>query len=118
MKNNLPVGNLGEDIARKYLEDRGYSFVEQNYKNKYAEIDLIMKREDKLIFVEVKTRIGEETGAPEDALNRNKINRLVRNASMYAMKRKCDDYRIDGVCIVLDSRNQVQRINHYENINL
>ncbi len=116
-KNNLPIGKLGEEIAKNFLEDKGYSFIEQNYRNKYAEIDLIMKYEDALIFIEVKTRIGEQFGAPEDALNRNKINRLVRNANMYAMRKKCDNYRIDGVCIVLDEEMKVQRINHHKDIN-
>lgn len=115
--NNLSIGNLGEDIARRYLEDKGYNFIEQNHRNKYAEIDLIMEHENALIFVEVKTRIGEQFGLPEDALNKKKINRLIRNAVMYAKNKKCDNYRIDGVCIVLDEYRQIHRIDHYKDLN-
>jgi len=117
-RDNLKIGYLGEKIAQEYLEDRGYFFVEQNYRNKYAEIDLIMKYENKLVFVEVKTRIGEQFGTPEDALNKNKLGRLTRNADIYAIKKGCNNYRIDAICIVLDSQNQIKRINHYENVNL
>ena len=115
-KDNLSIGNLGEDLARKYLEDRGYEILEQNYRNKYAEIDIVAKEKDTVVFVEVKTRIGEQLGTPEDALNKNKMRRLVRKADMYAMRQKFDIYRIDAICIVLDETKQIQRINHYQNI--
>jgi len=118
-EHNLNIGRLGEDIAKEYLEKKGYSIVDQNYKNKYAEIDLIIKDKDSLVFVEVKTRIGEQFGPPERALNRDKMHRLVRNAQAYmAYKAKnYKSYRIDSVCIVLDEDNQIKRLDHYENIN-
>ncbi len=115
-KYNLETGNLGESMARDYLKNKGYSILEQNYENKYAEIDIIAKEKDTVVFVEVKTRIGEQFGTPEDGLSKNKMNRLLRNANIYAMKKKYDNYRIDAICIVLDRARQIQRINHYQNI--
>ena len=124
-EHNLNIGYLGENIAKEYLEKKGYSIVDQNYKNKYAEIDLIVKDKDKdkdkdsLVFVEVKTRMGEQFGIPEDAINRDKLRRLIRNAQVYMMKMKKNynmDFRIDVVCIVLDENKQPMRIDHYENI--
>ncbi len=117
-EHNLEIGHLGEDIARRYLEKKGYFIVDQNYKNKYAEIDLIVKDKDSLVFVEVKTRINEHFGIPEDAINRNKLRRLIRNAQVYMMRKNYDlDFRIDAVCIVLDENKQPLRIDHYKNIN-
>ncbi len=117
-EHNLNIGRLGEQIAKEFLEKKGYSIVEQNYKNKYAEIDLIVKHKDSLVFVEVKTRIGEQFGVPEDAINRNKLRRLIRNAQVYMMKKNRGmDFRIDAVCIVLNKDKQPKRIDHYENIN-
>lgn len=116
-KHNLEIGYLGESIAKKYLQKKGYFIVEQNYKNKYAEIDLIARNKDTLVFVEVKTRIGEQFGTPENAINRNKMGRLIRNARAYiARARKPCLYRIDAICIVLDENKQARRIDHYENI--
>ena len=123
-EHNLNIGRLGEDIARRYLEKKGYIIIGQNYKNKYAEIDLIARHKDSLVFVEVKTRIGEQFGVPEDAINRNKLHRLIRNAQVYMMRKNYDlphgkasmDFRIDVVCIVLDENKQPIRIDHYENI--
>ncbi len=119
-KFNLEKGNLGENIARKYLEEKGYKILEQNYKNKYGEIDLIAKYKNDLVFIEVKTRIGEQFGIPEDAINRDKVYRIIRNSQAYMLKNQSKQkiYRIDAICIVLNENEKVERINHYENITL
>lgn len=118
---NLDLGYLGEKIAKEYLEKKGYSIIEQNCRNKYGEIDLVacrVQEEDTLVFVEVKTRIGEQFGTPEDAINRSKIHQLIRNAQVYIAKTKYNmvKYRIDAICIVLDGNRRPKRVNHYENI--
>jgi len=116
---NLNIGDLGETIAKNFLKKKGYKIVEQNCRNKYGEIDLICREKDVLVFVEVKTRIGEQFGTPEDALNKNKIHRLIRNAQAYIARKGLNmiNYKIDAICIVLDKNNKLKRINHYENIN-
>ena len=43
------VGKIGEDLAREYLEKEGYKIVEQNYKTKYAEIDLVAEKASKFL---------------------------------------------------------------------
>ncbi|HEY4509531.1 MAG TPA: YraN family protein [Candidatus Paceibacterota bacterium] len=113
------VGRLGEDLARKYLEKKGYRILEQNYRTRYAEIDLVAKQKDVLVFVEVRTKIGERFGTPEETLNPRKLQKVKRNAFSYASRVKWDKvYRVDAVCIVLDENHQVQRLNHYENISV
>ena len=70
------IGNEGEEIARKYLENKGYSIVEQNYRTKRAEIDIIARLrqgfgglgKDILVFVEVRTKHHERYGTPEDTI--------------------------------------------------
>ena len=117
-KYNLELGNLGEKIAKKYLENKGYKIIEQNCRNKYGEIDLICRDRDCLIFIEVKTRSKEQFGTPEDALNKNKIQRLIKNSEAYMLRKGYRvNYRIDAICIVLDKDKRPKRIDHYENIN-
>lgn len=115
---NYELGQLGEEMAKEYLKNKGFEILEHNCKNKYGEIDLVCKDKDCLVFVEVKTRVGELFGGPEGALNKKKIRRLVRNANAYmAFKAKeLSSYRIDAVCIVLAQNREVQRIDHYQNI--
>ncbi|MCK4518477.1 MAG: YraN family protein [Candidatus Omnitrophica bacterium] len=116
---NLETGYMGEAIAKKYLEDNGYRVVELNYRTKYAEIDLIAYDKDVLVFIEVRTKIGEQFGTPEETINKNKISRLIRNAEAYIAIKNCQkECRIDAFCVVLDKNRKVERLNHYKNITL
>ena len=116
-KFNLQTGSLGENIAKEYLEDKGYKIIKRNYKTKYAEIDIIAKNKDILVFVEVRTKKGEQFGTPEDTLNKIKLVKVKRNAIAYsAAKRWQGLCRIDAICIVLNQDNVVKRMKHYENI--
>lgn len=54
LNNNL--GKYGEDRIAMWLEDQGFTVLERNFKQRYGEIDLIAKKKDLLVFVEVKTR--------------------------------------------------------------
>ena len=114
---NLVIGYLGEAIAKKYIQNKGYKVIEQNYKTKYAEIDLIARDKRTLVFIEVRTKVGERFGSPEESLNRSKINKLVKNTAAYVVQKgyikRC---RIDAVCIVLDKKEKIKRVNHYQNI--
>ena len=65
------VGNLGEDLAKKFLKKRKYKILDCNYYIKGGEIDLITKDKNsgELVFVEVKTRSSNLGGWPEQAVN-------------------------------------------------
>ena len=115
---NLKTGKLGEEIAKKYLENKGYKIIEQNYKTKYGEIDLVARTRTVLVVVEVRTKIGEDFGTPEESLDKKKIRRVWLNALAYVGKNHWNgDYRVDAVCIVLSSaKHKPERMEHYENI--
>ncbi|MCX6720359.1 MAG: YraN family protein [Candidatus Staskawiczbacteria bacterium] len=122
------VGKIGEDLARKYLEKEGWKILEQNYKTKYAEIDLVALRpaqgklgrvfgKETLVFVEVRTKVGEQWGTPEDTINRAKLWKVLQNAKSYAGFKKWEGpQRIDAICIVLEPDFSVSRLTHHENI--
>ena len=56
MPTKKAIGDRGEALAQKYLESKKYEILECNWRYSRAEIDIIAKHEDILIFVEVKTR--------------------------------------------------------------
>ena len=117
MAEHNTTGKEGEEIARRYLEDKGYSIIEQNYKTKRAEIDIVAKHKNILVFIEVRTKHNERYGTPEETINYAKRVRLQRNAAAYVHRvRYNGPWRIDAVCIVLDQDMVVRRINHYESI--
>lgn len=107
---NLATGKLGEEIARQYLEKKGYKIIEQNYRTKFGEIDLLARTGSDLVLVEVRTKRGEMFGTPEESINKKKLRKLWLNARV---KRAT---RVDAVCIVLKPDNTVERLEHYENI--
>jgi putative endonuclease len=114
---NLETGKIGEKVARKYLEENGYKMLEQNYRTKYAEIDLVAKKKNEMIFVEVRTKRGEDFGTPEETINKKKLRKLWGNAKAYTIWKKWrGPYRVDAICIVLKSNGKVDRLNHYQNI--
>ena len=118
---NYQKGKRGEEIARVFLEKKGYELVEMNYQNRMGEIDLIMIDGDSLVFVEVKLKVGDRFGSPEEMINKNKLWKIRRMAEAYLMfdlkiAKKYEKYRIDAVCIVLGEDKEVEKIRHYENI--
>lgn len=83
--NTRSYGQLGEEYALKLLEKNGYEILEKNFRSKFGEIDIVAKREDTLIFVEVKTRWSKKYGAPEEAVTPRKLARIKRVGEFYAL---------------------------------
>jgi putative endonuclease len=111
------IGKKGEEIAKKYLESKGYTIVEQNYRTKRAEIDIIAKQKSIMVFVEVRTKQHELFGRPEDTIGRKKRLRLKLHATAYMhWKKQNGPCRIDAVCLIIDPWKGLERLSHYENI--
>jgi putative endonuclease len=114
---HIKTGQIGEEIAKKYLEEKGYKIIEKDFKTKYAEIDLVGMKNNELIVFEVRTKRGETFGSPEDTLNNKKLKKLYLGARIFsAAKKWIGPIRVDAVCLVLKENNGILRINHYENI--
>ena len=101
------LGELGESLARKMYEDKGFRVVIQNYRCKAGEIDLICVKEKLLVFCEVKSRQSLIFGIPAEAVDSNKVRHLRRVASWYLsqkmnINRLYDDFdmRFDVVEVV------------------
>ena len=67
LKDRSP-GAWGEDLALRYLIQHGYKLLERNYRTRRGEIDLIVRKDDTLVFVEVKLRRGSGYGDPLEAV--------------------------------------------------
>ncbi len=118
---NYKKGKEGEEIARDFLIRKGFTLIESNYANKLGEIDIVMSKNGWLVFVEVKLKIGEKFGSPEEMISKNKLNRIRKIAEGFLLlespiANKFSKYRIDAVCIVLNEDKTVKRINYYENV--
>lgn len=107
-------GAWGEDLALRYLTRHGYTLVERNYRTRYGEIDLIVRKDDTLVFVEVKLRRGTGFGDPIEAVTSRKQRTLRSLAVQYLSDcdPNFDTLRFDVIGI-LASANKV-RIRHVE----
>lgn len=114
MAEHNELGRLGELLAKEYLEQHGYVILEKNWVYGRAEIDLIAFYEQKLIFVEVKTRRSVDHGEPEDFVNWKKEKQMEFASSVYIDKRNHQgEIRFDIIAIVFENK-ELYKINHIE----
>lgn len=112
---NFAKGRGGEEQAREFLSQKGFTIIEANYANIIGEIDIVAVDQKTLVFVEVKYKSDDRLGRPEEMISRAKLHQIRRVAESYLvfhpeMRREYDRYRIDAVTI-LD-----KEISYYPNI--
>ena len=114
------LGRWGENIAANYLKKHGYAILAQNKHIGHAEVDLLARKEDELIFVEVKTRSSTTFGQPEEAVDERKLMHLIEAAQRYAIEEESDlPWRIDVIAITGSPNATIEpEIVWYENVAL
>lgn len=80
---NTYKGAIGESIAEGFLVNKGYDIIERNYKNKIGEIDLIARHNNRIVFIEVKSRATAQFGYPREAVNFKKQQKIRRVAEVF-----------------------------------
>lgn len=114
MARHNELGKTGENIAAVYLEKEGYLVLEKNWRHRRAEIDLIAKQGDVLVFVEVKTRSSAGLNRPEDAVTKDKQALLTDAASVYMEELGHEwEIRFDIIAIIYFSNTSFD-LKHYE----
>lgn len=126
------IGSLGEDIAAKYLENKGFSIITRNYRKKWGEIDIIAEKSQKLHFIEVKSvscenilKLKQDVSRvtdgyrPEDNIHPQKLKRLARTIQSYLFEKypKTEpEWLFDAVTVKIDKQNKGARVKFIENI--
>jgi|LSQX01.2.fsa_nt_gb uncharacterized protein (TIGR00252 family) len=98
----LISGKQGEIIAEKFLISKGYEVLERNYHGGKAEIDLIMRDNDTIVFVEVKSRSNSAFGSGLEAINIKKQRNIIDGAMRYCYDNKLMNNRIRFDCVEVD----------------
>lgn len=120
------IGSLGEDIACKYLKNKGFSVIERNYWKKFGEIDIIAKKDSVIHFVEVKS-VSRETNSnvsyekyePTDNIHWKKIERMNRAIQIYLEERNVSDetnWQKDAVSVFINHKTRRARVDMIEDI--
>ena len=112
------IGKKGEEIAVKFLKEKGYEILLRNYRYSRGEIDIIAKDPDDgfTVFVEVKTRKNLNYGEPEYAITAGKQKQIKKVAELYLYEKEIReiDCRFDVIAIILEDENN-PLITHYVN---
>lgn len=114
------LGDIGEAIAVKYLEKKGYKILERNYWKPWGEIDIVAVKNEVFCFVEVKTiSQGVTLVRPEENMHSHKIKKLGRAVQTYLAERGVAEdrsWRIDLACVTLDLDKRRSRVEVFENV--
>ena len=110
---NFQTGEKGEELALKFLLDKGLVLLHSNWRSSHQEVDLVMRQGNVLVIVEVKTRLTNDFGFPEKAVNKSKQKALVKAANAYL-----EEFNLDlGVRFDIVSLTRIQNnwdIHHIE----
>lgn len=118
------TGEIGENIASKFLMKHGFVVKERNYTKKWGEIDIVAEKEGKLYFVEVKSvardnlarveaKGQEDAYRPEDNMHPWKLKRLARTIQTYLLSKKSaegSDWEVLLVVVFLDLKNKKAKV--------
>lgn len=105
------VGSYGETQAINYLKNLGYVILERNYRFNRSEVDIICEKGGVIVFVEVKKRMGDEYGSGIEAVDFNKVKKIVRLAQQYLRRRGLSDkckVRFDVIGIHRDKLEHIE----------
>lgn len=105
MADHNELGKKGEELAVKHLSENGYRIIETNYRFKKDELDIVAEKDNSLIVVEVKTRINEHFGRPEEFVTQGKQKRIINCANQYILEKDIDlEVRFDIIAVIINSK--------------
>lgn len=118
MASHNELGRWGEELAAEYLQRKGYTIVERNWKSGHRDIDLIALDGKTLVFVEVKTRRNCLFGSPEEAIDYRKLKNLQLAVNHYVKSHNIhSQIRFDIISIVGVLGHETE-IEHFEDVAL
>jgi putative endonuclease len=112
VSDKIKTGNIGETLAAVFLKEKGYEIIARNYRHGKAEIDLIARRGEWVLFVEVKTRKSVEYGEPEDFVLSSQVNRIYDAAEEWIFSTDWKGHiRFDIITVKLEAEPVIE---HHE----
>ena len=124
------TGNLGEDLACRFLMKHGFDIVERNYLKKCGEIDIIANKGGKLHFIEVKSvscetlpnvsgKTNNNDYRPEDNVHQWKLQRLAKTIQVYLIEKDVSgetEWQFDVITVYIDKKYLVSKVLMLENV--
>ena len=116
---HIQMGIWGEELAAAFLREKGYVILERDWHSKHHDIDIIARKDEYIVFAEVKTRRNTVFGAPELAVDFKKRRNLRSAVNHYVKYRKINTpIRFDIITVVGLPGTPNPIIRHIENIDI
>lgn len=125
MAQHNEIGKKGEDVAYFYLKNKNFTILDRNYNCRGGEIDIVARKNNKLYFIEVKTKkissfneIKDMSFRPENNISHEKRKRLLKAIKNYLNYKKIDEAKTEieimGIIIFLNTEKKQAKIKIYE----
>ena len=113
---NKDIGSFGEAWARDYLISKGYKILNMNFRNKFGEIDIICKKNNLLIFCEIKSRYSNSFGSPIESITCYKQKQIIKLSELYLISKKYYNFnvRYDIIEVIFNTITSSHIINHVQ----
>ena len=113
---NKDIGSFGEALARDYLISKGYKILNMNFRNKFGEIDIICKKNNLLIFCEIKSRYSNSFGSPIESITCYKQKQIIKLSELNLISKKYYNFnvRYDIIEVIFNTITSSHIINHVQ----
>ena len=110
------IGKYGEDVAERYLKQKGYKIIERDFSCRQGELDIVATNNEYLIFIEVKTRSNFLYGKPAKLVGKTKQNHMYKVAKYYLHIHSLEDkfIRFDVIEVFIDKG--LAKVNHIHQV--
>jgi putative endonuclease len=117
-------GNIGEDVACKYLENKGFVIVVRNYLRKWGELDIIAQKDKIIHFFEVKSVTvdfdqNSDSHKPEDNVHRLKLKRIRRMIETYLDEKHMlqnAEFQFHVITVFINEKTRLARVKMIKNL--
>ena len=114
------LGRWGEDLAARYLEQKGYKILFRDWRNRHRDLDLVALKadEDLLLIVEVKTRRNEHFADASLAVTPQKIQSIARAANAFVRAYQVHSRVQFDIITIVGTTPEAAEVRHVEDIPL
>ena len=109
------LGRWAEIKSLNYLKKRGLKFISKNFHGPGGEIDLIMRENNTIVFIEVKCRSNNEFYHPVEAIDKNKCKRITCTGEYFLLNNKLNDSECRFDVILITGNKQIHEIEWIKN---
>lgn len=111
---NKEIGNNSEKLVQKFLLQQGYKLLDCNFRNHLGEIDIICRKDDEIIVIEVKSRYSSKYGTPKESVNYQKQKSIINVTKSYLLYKNIHNInvRFDVIEVYMNTKDNSYMINH------